>query len=90
MLNLLNEKLNETSIKSVFNITNQMTITPLKTTDFFIVIGNLLDNAIKNINLKNKKIIISTYQDDFEATIIIKNTYDLDKININATNKKII
>lgn len=112
-LNLLNEKLNETSTKNVFDITNrefnfilnhykdkfnesgimpivtnQMTITPLKTTDFFIVIGNLLDNAIENINSTNKKIIISTYQDDFETTIVIKNTYDPKRININGTSKK--
>lgn len=57
-----------------------MEITPFDTIDFFVVIGNLLDNAIENINSDYKKIIIHIYQDQQYTTIIIKNTYNSNSI----------
>lgn len=78
ILNYYKDKLDKHGIELI--VTNQMEITPFDTIDFFIVIGNLLDNAIENINPDYKKIIIHIYQDQQYTTIIIKNTYDSNSI----------
>ena len=78
ILNYYKDKIDEHGIELI--VTNQMEITPFDTIDFFIVIGNLLDNAIENINPNYKKIIIHIYQDQQYTTIIIKNTYDSNSI----------
>ena len=78
ILNYYKDKIDKHGIELI--VTNQMEITPFDTIDFFIVIGNLLDNAIENINPDYKKIIIHIYQDQQYNTIIIKNTYDSNSI----------
>lgn len=78
ILNYYKDKIDKHGIELI--VTNQMEITPFDTIDFFIVIGNLLDNAIENINPDYKKIIIHIYQDQQYTTIIIKNTYDSNSI----------
>lgn len=78
ILNYYKDKIDKYGIELI--VTNQMEITPFDTIDFFIVIGNLLDNAIENINPDYKKIIIHIYQDQQYTTIIIKNTYNPNSI----------
>lgn len=78
ILNYYKDKIDKYGIELI--VTNQMEITPFDTIDFFVVIGNLLDNAIENINSDYKKIIIHIYQDQQYTTIIIKNTYNSNSI----------
>ena len=63
-------------------VTNQMEITPFDTIDFFVVIGNLLDNAIEILFIffrsnstifKNTVRIISIFNNDSSILLILIN-----------------
>lgn len=48
---------------------------PMDKVDFYILLGNLLDNAIENCTSKSiKKIILDIYKDEHDLDIHIKNT----------------
>lgn len=48
---------------------------PMDKVDFYILLGNLLDNAIENCTSKSiKKIILDIYKDEHDLVINIKNT----------------
>lgn len=48
---------------------------PMDKVDFYILLGNLLDNAIENCTSKSiKKIILDIYKDEHDLVIDIKNT----------------
>lgn len=63
---------------------------PMDKVDFYILLGNLLDNAIENCTSKSiKKIILDIYKDEHDLVIDIKNTSIhnplIDNPNFNTT-----
>ena len=63
---------------------------PMDKVDFYILLGNLLDNAIENCTSKSiKKIILDIYKDEHNLVIDIKNTSIhnplIDNPNFNTT-----
>ena len=65
---------------------------PMDKVDFYILLGNLLDNAIENCTSNSiKKIILDIYKDDNDLIIHIKNTSInnplIDNPNFNTTKK---
>lgn len=63
---------------------------PMDKVDFYVLLGNLLDNAIENCTSKSiKKIILDIYKDEHDLVINIKNTsiHDplVDNPNFNTT-----
>ena len=63
---------------------------PMDKVDFYVLLGNLLDNAIENCTSKSiKKIILDIYKDEHDLVIDIRNTsiYNplIDNPNFNTT-----
>ena len=63
---------------------------PMDKVDFYVLLGNLLDNAIENCTSKSiKKIILDIYKDEHDLVIDIKNTSIhnplIDNPNFNTT-----
>lgn len=63
---------------------------PMDKVDFYVLLGNLLDNAIENCTSKSiKKIILDIYKEDHDFIICIKNTSInnplIDNPNFNTT-----
>ena len=72
---ILASQLSKIKGKNIEFISSQFDDTPMDKIDFYVLLGNLLDNAIENCTSKSiKKIILDIYKESNDFVIDIKNT----------------
>lgn len=87
---ILASQLSKIKGKNIEFISSQFDDTPMDKIDFYVLLGNLLDNAIENCTSKSiKKIILDIYKESNDFVIDIKNTSInnplIDNPNFNTT-----
>lgn len=87
---ILASQLSKIKGKNIEFISSQFDNTPMDKIDFYVLLGNLLDNAIENCTSKSiKKIILDIYKESNDFVIDIKNTSInnplIDNPNFNTT-----